>query len=240
MSTTIPQHITDLVDSMIKAYPTGLPDGIHLNINLNIHASQGDEITQYDEDQDLYENRVDVSVDTVEALPPQQPEATTAPSYKGQFLGLYRVVPRTASGRIKIRSHSELKAAEATVKLTDRQYAFIKALNPGRIQYLETSGYIFTSDNGTHNLFYKQFGFEKQLLVIAEIRRVGEGVMGRVVGIGSDPYLSDPKPLDVAVTNYKNTPWLVHLIDGVQIYAPILTADSTPGWVDMQDVEKVR
>jgi hypothetical protein len=215
---------------MIKAYPTGLPEGIHLNINLSVQLGVDTE------------PQVDVKTSVEEAAPVgvTPPVISAGPSYKGQFLGLFRVVARDDSRRIKIRSDFDMAAPEASVKLTDRQYAFIKALNLGRMQYFENSGLIFTSNNGTQNIFYKQYGFDKQLLVVSEIRRVGDTTMGRVVGIGSDPYLSDPKPLDAAATNYKNTPWLVHLIDGVQIYAPILTADSTPGWINMREVEKVR
>ncbi len=227
---SIPQHVTDLVDSVIKAYPTGLPEGVHLNINLSVQV-----VPTTAEPLEMVE--VDVTED--ESLPePQAPTAT--PSYKGQFLGLFRVVARNPSGRIKIRSDFDMAAPEASVKLTNQQYAYLKALNPGKFSYLEKNGYLFVTDNGTHNIFYRQYGFDKQLLVISEIRRVGDATMGRVVGIGNDPYVSDPKPLDASVTNYKSTPWLVHLIDGVEIYAPILTADATPGWVNMHEVEKVR
>jgi hypothetical protein len=233
--TILQQNITELVDAMIKAYPTGLPEGVHVNINLNLHvSSDGAQYQVVDNSQD------NISLDIENDAAPSESESAPLPSYKGDFLGLFRVVPRTESGRIKIRSHSELKAPEAVVKLTDAQYRFIKALNTTRFHYLETNGYVYVSDNGSHNVFYKQYGFDKQLLVVSEIRKVGDSRMGRVVGIGVDPYLADPKPLDTSITNYKNTPWLVHSIAGVDVYAPILTGDSVPGWIDMQDVEKVR
>jgi hypothetical protein len=232
--TNIQQNITELVDAMIKAYPTGLPEGVRININLNLNVSSSN--TQHH----VVEKYDGISVDIDDDTASDSPESAPLPSYKGDFLGLYRVVPRTQSGRIKIRSHPESKAPEAVVKLSDAQYQFVKALNSAHFPYLESNGYISASPNGSRNVFYKQYGFEKQLLVISEIRKVGDSRMGRVVGIGVDPYLADPKPLDASITNHKNTPWLVHSIAGVQVYAPIFTGDSVPGWIDMQDVEKVR
>jgi hypothetical protein len=227
---TIPQHVTELIDSLIKAYPTGLPDGIHMNINLNVQAGSA----RHQESE-----HIDIPIEPGENSSVSKP-APESPAYKGQFLGLYRVVGNNESGRIKIRSGPELKAPEVDVRLTDKQYAFIRSLNPNRLPYFESSGYIFKSNNGSQNIFYKQFGFDKQLLVISEIKRIGDARMGRVVGIGNDPYLSDPKPLNAQVTNYKTTPWLVHHIESVDIYAPILASDNASGWVNMMDVEKVR
>jgi hypothetical protein len=233
--TVLQQNVTELLDAMVKAYPTGLPQGVHININLNLNVSSAN--NQYQ----VVENAQDsVSLNIEGDAAPGESEGGPLPSYKGDFLGLFRVVPRTESGRIKIRSHPEPKAPEAVVKLTDAQYRFIKALNTARFHYLETNGYVYVSDNGSHNVFYKQYGFDKQLLVVSEIRKVGDSRMGRVVGIGVDPYLADPKPLDVSITNHKNTPWLVHSITSVEVFAPILTGDSVPGWIDMIDVEKVR
>jgi hypothetical protein len=228
----IPQHVTDVINSLIEAYPTGLPEGIQININLSVplEATQG--------------QAVSASIQGASSLPVTQTapsvEPPAAPAYKGPFLGLYRVIARNPSKRIKIRSDFDMAAPEASVHLTPRQYEFIRALNASRPQYLENNGYIYRSEDGLPYTFYKQFGYNNQLLVISEIKRVGSAVMGRVVGIGEDPYLSDPKPLDPAVTNHKTTPWLVHLIEDLQVYAPILTADSSPGWVNMQEVEKVR
>lgn len=230
----VPQHVTELIDSLIKAYPTGLPEGIHMNINLNVLTNGAETVASVRHASEAFDLQLETSQ-------PEFPvDVAETPAYKGQFLGLYRVVPRLESGRIKIRGSADLSAPEASVNLSDQQFGFLRALNTERPSYLESNGYLFKATDGSQRILYKQFGFDKQLLVISEIKKSEDGLMGRVVGIGKDPYLSDPKPLSVNVTNHKTTPWLVHLIESVGVYAPIFASDDKPGWVNMQDVEKVR
>jgi hypothetical protein len=245
---TIPQHVTEMIDALIKAYPTGLPEGIHMNINLNVAANVAETSIPVRHASEAFDLQIETSQpkfpdEAIEfaAEPAKTPaEPPETPAYKGQFLGLYRVVPRLESGRIKIRGSADLSAPEATVSLTDQQFAFLRALNTARPSYLESQGYLIKATDGSQRILYKQFGFDKQLLVISEIKKSEDGLVGRVVGIGNDPYLSDPKPLNTGITNHKTTPWLVHSIESVGVYAPIFASDEKSGWVNMQDVEKVR
>jgi hypothetical protein len=219
-----PQHVLDLLNSLIHSYPTGLPEGIHLNINLDVNLAAAN-------------TGSGVPVNEPADLPEVPPAGAV---YKGPFLGLYRVVANNDSHRIKVRSDSDGLAPEITMKLEARHLAFMKALNPAKPTYLETNGYIYETNDSVPKTLYKQYAFDGQLLVVAETMRVGKTVMGRIVGIGSDPLKSDPKPLDAAHTNNILTPWLVHQIPGILVYVPILSSDTEAGWVNMDELEKIR
>jgi hypothetical protein len=234
MPQQLPPDITEFVNAIIHAYPTGLPDGVRININFNITVGQETRLEPAEISIEAPESRE--SHEAHEALP--NPENIQA--YKGPFLGLYRVNAKNGSGRIKIRSDFDLTAPEASVKLSEPQYKFLQALNPREFAKMEQNGYIYMSNGANPQLWYRQYGFNGQLLMIAETRVFGNVMLGRVVGIGENPYLSDPKPLNPNYTNHQLTPWLVHNIEQEQLYAPILTAGDTPGWVNMQEVEKVR
>ena len=208
-----PQHILDLINSLIQSYPTGLPEGIHLNINLDVALAPAV-----------------VDPDT----PPIEPV------YKGPFLGLYRVVANNESHRIKVRSDCDALAPEIIFPVNSSQINFMRALNPTKPTYLEKNGYIFETSGSVQKPAYRQFAFDGQLIVIAETRRAGKIAMGRIVGIGSDPLRSDPKPLDATLTNNTLTPWLVHQIPGFSVYAPILASENQSGWVIMDELEKIR
>ncbi len=210
-----PQHILDLVNSLIQSYPTGLPEGIHLNINLAVSTDS---------------TTVDIN--------PGDPPA--GPVYKGPFLGLYRVIATNQARRIKVRSDFDPAAPEMSINVDARHINFMRALNPTKPGYLEGNGYIYTTSGSNPKTYYKQYAFDGQLLVVAETRRVGSTVMGRVIGIGTDPLMSDPKPLNAAVTNNNLTPWLVHQIPGSLVFAPILASVTEEGWVIMDELEKVR
>lgn len=225
----VSHQLTELINSLVEAYPTGLPDGIQININFNLPLDTAKQA----------EENIIVQTQPVR-IPAVQVEAPPIQSYKGPFLGLYRVIASNPSRRIKIRSDFDPTAPEASIRLTDPQYNFLKALNGERFSYLESSGYLYAPKTDPNVILYKQFGFDGQLIIIAETKTIGASTLGRVIGIGNNPYLSDPKPLNQGVTNNKNTPWLVHLIPDMLVYVPIFTADDTPGWVNMQDVEKIR
>jgi hypothetical protein len=211
---TAPQNVLDLLNSLLQAYPAGLPQGIHLNINLDVKVE-----------------------DEIDDTPGSTP---VGPVYKGPFLGLYRVVANNESKRIKVRSDSDALAPEISIPITTRHVNFMQALNPTKPTYLESNGYIYTTTGAVPKIFYRQFAFDGQLIVIAETKRSGKTAMGRIVGIGSDPLLSDPKPFDATLTNNTLTPWLVHQIPGLLVYAPILSADTAAGWVCMDELEKIR
>lgn len=222
-----PQNVLDLLNSLIHAYPTGLPDGIHININLDVKSGIVS-IEDPDSPGDLDE-------------PDDTPQSTqVGPVYEGPFLGLYRVTEKNDSQRIKVRSDCDPVAPELSVRLTPRHLSYMRFLNPTKPAYLETNGYIYETTNTSKSMYYRQYAFTGQLVVVAETRRIGKAVMGRVVGIGTDPHKSDPKPLDAAVTNNNLTPWLVHQIPGVLVYAPIFAPDTGSGWVNMDEIEKIR
>ena len=222
-----PQHVLDLLNSLIQSYPTGLPEGIHINVNLDVKVTVAGDGSGS-------------PVVVVEPTDSPQP-APAGPVYKGAFLGLYRVIAKNVSHRIKVRSDCDEIAPELSILVDPRHLNFMRALNPAKPAYLQDNGYIYDTSGSAQNTFYRQYAFDGQLVVIAETRRVGKSsVMGRVVGIGSDPLKSDPKPLDAALTNNVHTPWLVHQIPGLLVYAPIFAADTGGGWVSMDELEKIR